>query len=203
MKTMSFGRLVYKRGKDAEAVFASFFVCIERGKVMKKYRLFLCVLFGGALLPAGCGSSRSLKREILKAAGIDVRAGKEIETEDSHGGFHGDGVSLTVLAFDGEEVEQQIVKNENWEKLPFDKTVTALVYGVEEGNRSTGPYLTDAEGKPILPEIQEGYYCFIDRHSEADAADGREEVLTRPSMNFTIAVYDAETGKMYYAKPDT
>lgn len=164
---------------------------------MKK-RLFFGVLSAVVLLSAGCGGGSSLKREIREATGIDVRAGKEIEKEDSHGGFHGDGVSLAVLVFDDEKVENQIEKSKNWKKLPFDRELTALAYGVKEGNLSTGPYLTDEEGKAILPEIEEGYYCFIDRHT-----DDAGEILTRSSMNFTIAVYDVQTGKMYYAKLDT
>lgn len=35
-----------------------------------------------------------------------------------------------------------------------------------------GPYLTDNDGKPLVPEIQNGYYLLIDRQVEKDKATG-------------------------------
>ena len=43
-----------------------------------------------------CGSEDPAE-EISRALHIDVSAGEEISSSDTHGGFHGDGISCVAL----------------------------------------------------------------------------------------------------------
>ena len=63
----------------------------------------------------------------------------------------------------------------------------------------TGPYLTDGEGDPLVPEIRAGFYRLIDRHAQA----GETDLLGRASLNFTLALYDTDTDTLYYFEMDT
>ena len=49
-----------------------------------------------------------------------------------------------------------------------------------------------------LPEIQNGYYRLIDRHSDTDTG-----ILDRYSFNFTLGVYDSDTNTLYCCEVDT
>ena len=126
-----------------------------------------------------CGSEDPAE-EISRALHIDVSAGEEISSSDTHGGFHGDGISCVALQ------------------------AQALAYGVtrEDGGEvfSAGPYLTDDSGDPLLPGIANGFYRLIDRHS--DAGDG-QNLLERASLNVTLAVYDADSDTLYFCEMDT
>ena len=51
--------------------------------------------------------------------------------------------------------------------------------------------------------INKGYYYFLDRHDEAIYYNSDENVLNRFSYNFTIALYNEETNKLYYYELDT
>ena len=82
----------------------------------------------------------------------------------------------------------------------MDETAQALAYGVSDETSSVGPYLTDDEGEPLLPEVQNGYYRLIDRHS--DAGDG-QNLLERFSLNLTLALYDTDSNTLYFCRLDT
>ena len=86
--------------------------------------------------------------------------------------------------------------------MPFDRTLTTLAYGLREGPRQTGPYVTGRGGGALLPEMEKGYYFFKDRHAEAGSGGG-EEFLSRGSFNFTLAVFDAAANRLYYYELDT
>ena len=50
-----------------------------------------------------CGSEDPAE-EISRALHIDVSAGEEISSSDTHGGFHGDGISCVALQFPDSQV---------------------------------------------------------------------------------------------------
>lgn len=150
---------------------------------------------------AGCGSLGS-RTAISKELGIDVSGGRVVSEFDSHGGFHGDGASCTVLSFSDGEVLEQIKGRGEWHSLPLDEAVSALVYGVTNGTESIGPYLADGDGKVLVPEIREGYYILIDRRTDIDTATGAD-ILHGGSFNFTLGMYDAETDRLYFCRMDT
>ena len=146
--------------------------------------------------------------ETAKAAavlGFNPEGGQVVRSEDTHGGCHGDGRRFIVMDFDeesGRTLAERLEASETWKPLPFDRTLTALAYGLREGPRQTGPFVTGRGGSALLPAIEEGYYFFKDRHAEANSGSGAD-LLSRVSMNFTLAVFDAAANRLYYYELDT
>lgn len=157
------------------------------------------------VLLATCGT-RSHVEAISDALGIDVTAGETLAYTDSPGGFHGEGTTCAVLHFSDDRVLEQLQADPRWSPLPLDETVQALVYGVSwETDRErfhVGPYLTDEEGEPLVPEIQNGYYRLIDRHAGQDEP-GDPGILGRASLNFTLGLYDSDADRLYFCEMDT
>ena len=143
------------------------------------------LLAAGALLLAfamfACGSSGRYSR-IAGELGLDLsRSVIELE-EDSHGGFHNDGLLRLQLRL----AEDDFEPGEAWEPLPMDQETETLFYGVHD------------EISDFMPKAEKGYYFVLDR---GDPSDG--PVLERPSYNFTIALYDTASGMLYYCALDT
>ncbi len=167
---------------------------------MKK---IFCVLMAVLCFSLTACNTQSNVSAISNELGVDVSSGKEISNADTHGGFHGDGLTYTILEFSDDEVLKQIQESNGWNELPMDDTVTALVYGLsdttEGSTNSIGPFITDDEGAARIPEIQNGYYILIDRHSQKDETG----ILDRASFNFTLGIYDTDTNQLYFCKFDT
>ena len=60
-----------------------------------------------------------------------------------------------------------------------------------------------AQEKYNIPEIKDGYYYFLDRHQESTDEKDSSKINERASYNFTLALYDNETKKIYYYELDT
>ena len=152
------------------------------------------------LLLTACGA-HSPQEEISRALGLDIQRGQVVSQWDSHGGFNGDGTTCIQLHFQDDSVLRQIQESEEWQKFPPDRTVQILAYGWQEETDgwvfSAGPYLTDGDGNPLVPEIQEGYYRLIDRHVEAEGA-AETDILRRASYNFTLGLYDSAANTLYF-----
>lgn len=146
--------------------------------------------------------------EVAKAAavlGFTPEGGQVVRSEDTHGGCHGDGHRFIVMDFgaeDGRALAKRLEASETWKPLPFGRTLTALAYGLREGPHQTGPFVTGRGGSALLPAIEKGHYFFKDRHAEADM-DGGADLLSRVSMNFTLAIFDAAANRLYYYELDT
>ena len=163
---------------------------------MKKLAVLLIAAIMCVSLVA-CG--KETPQEIVsRELGVDVSGGTEISYEDTHGGFHGDGDTIITLQFDDNSVTDTIKGNSKWREFPIDETTQVLVYGLEKENFQYGPFLNDGMGNALIPEIQNGYYILIDRQTETDT-----NILERPSFNFTVGLYDADTNIMYFGKLDT
>ncbi len=187
-----------------------------------KNRKPLIALFLGLVALLGlfssCGNEKSdRKAQISKELGLDVSAGEILdEFEDS--GWFGDGITFLALKFPDGAVGEAIRADGRWRSLPFTQTVTALVHGLS-GEEEVGPYLTDGEGKTLIPDVRNGFYLLIDRFPggavETDAAgtssDGEEKpeadpfagLLAAPALNFTLGVWDAKEGILYFCRMDT
>lgn len=145
---------------------------------------------------AACGAESPADR-VSRELGIDVSGGREISGFDTHCG-NGDGTVCIALGFDDDSVLEEIMHSPDWKKLPPDETVRALVYGVPRGSGSLGPFLSDSDGNPLVPEIREGYCLLIDRQD-----DTRTHILSRYSFNFTLGLYDSGSGILYFCALDT
>ena len=145
-------------------------------------------------------NSQDPQKIISKELGIDVSSGNEMSNLDTHGGFHGDGATFIALEFSGDEALSQIKENGQWKAFPLDDTIKTLVYGISDKTSRIGPYVSDDEGNALLPDIHDGYYLLIDRHSDADK---KGDIMHRGSFNFTVGIYDSNTNILYFCKLDT
>lgn len=149
-----------------------------------------------ARFPAGCSGEAQHRDAIADILGLSLSGGSEVRYEDTHGGFHGDGYTRAIYSFE-EDLAPDIAQNEGWKALPATAGLDELLDG-----SVGGPFLA-REGLPFFPRIEEGFYYFRDRHSQA--IDDRDESLlfTRASQNFTLALYDPATDRLYYVAFDT
>lgn len=143
-----------------------------------------------AVLNGKSGFSKTLDTLGLKRSDVTIRYEK-----DDHGGFLGDGTTFIIAelpAFPG-----QIGTSEDWRPLPFSAPLTEL----------TENYLTDVlrdeNGSSLLPAIEHGYYCFVDRRSESIDPKDDSQLLDRYSFNLTLSIYDTDTDLLYYIEFDT
>lgn len=167
-------------------------------------RLFCIILSICLLLMAGCSKSGSITDDISMAIGIDLSDAEYATSIDTHGGFHGDGNTIVSMPVSSESVLEQIQNNPQWHSLPFTENLTAVVYGITDENSSIGPYITvDDTRSPAVPEITNGYYFFLDRHSQSTDPHDDTNVLSRASFNLLIAIYDCDTDILYYLELDT
>ena len=135
---------------------------------------------------------------VTEALGVKVNEGEVLEDYDTHGGFLGDGLSCITLQTESDYLLKQIEKDKRWKKFPADKTVETLLYG----NGQDGPYLKNKEGKLFVPKIRNGYYYLKDRQNAGENGEHRN-ILERYSFNFTLGIYDADTGILYCIEFDT
>lgn len=171
---------------------------------MRKYKNKLCILLSICLLFSinGCQSSSTLKK-IAKVLKVPADKGTIVNSLDTHGGFHGDGDTFLEIHFSDGHCLEAITESPAWNPLPLTDNLMALVYGLQTEDGSIGPILADEQLNPRIPEFQNGYYCFIDRHSESTDKKDDSAVLERTSYNFTIALYDVTTDTLYYMEMDT
>lgn len=119
----------------------------------------------------------------------------DLECRDTHGGFHMDGETLIKIYFSNEQANKflkEVNQNKHWRKLPM--TINA---------KKTITYLMDDEIK--IPEIINGYWFFLDRHSDSNNKYDENERFEefRPSRNYTVAIFDTDTNILYFYECDT
>ena len=145
----------------------------------------------------------SINKRISSSLGISIPLYLKIEYEDTHGGFHGDGVTLAKVRFKGKDAENvlsQIRANDNWKRLPLSDNVELEMYG---GKKDAVVYESDLAEKLDMPKIQNGYWIFIDRfNNETRVTDG-EGLFPRYSANYTLGIYDTDSSILYYCKFDS
>ena len=163
----------------------------------------LCTL----TLSACAGDPQGTLGELSTTLGIDLAQGTVQEAWDDHGGFHGDGVSYIQLAFPDDAFLNEIRGRAGWQPLPLDEPLTILAYGLTEESEGwvvqEGPYLTGEDGESLLPLVENGWYYFEDRHSEAADPQDTSQVLDRHSFNFTLAIYDSDSRTLHFCEFDT
>lgn len=78
--------------------------------------------------------------------------------------------------------------------------LSLIMYGGERDGVHNVFYLAV---KARLPEITNCCYVFHDKHTEANDWSSDSMLLSRESINFTLAVYDADTHLFYSFEYDT
>lgn len=166
---------------------------------MKKIHIGL-LCFGSVLLCAvllgGCSAELGHSREIEKQLDITLPAYLSQGYADDHGGFHGDGRTVAKVDFaqaEAQELATQMVEND-WREFPLSEALTQVMYGGIEDSLAA---------QAGIPEMTNGYWWFVDRHSESTAPQDDTEISRRSSYNFTLGLYDGDNGVLYYFKFDT
>jgi hypothetical protein len=139
---------------------------------------------------------------ISRTLGISLSGETVLTSEDTHGGFHGDGETYAEISFDdesGASFAKNFADNRDWRTFPLSDNLQAVVYG----NAYCAPYIQDDEGAALVPPIEQGYYYFYDRHSESKDPKDDTELFSRYSLNFTLALYDTGNYTLYYYELDT
>ena len=161
---------------------------------MKK-RFFLlipaAVIVACAALWAISGASGT-KRHLESRLGLSFPTGTEIVCEDSHGGFHGDGVLAAIVRFPDSQAGEKVIRSiaKQWTPLPVQ----------EDWMEKFQVVWTDyAKTLDALPQNTEGFWFYRDRYKERYG----EVCYPNPVMqNCTFAMLDAETGLLYVLEVD-
>ena len=116
-----------------------------------------------------------------------------ISETDSHGGFHGDGeyYSQIQLTKNGlQEFEKSIDGLDGWKKDSLPNDIQLLLSG---SNLS----------KKLPSTINNGIYYINDRFEKQYPKQKNTNILHRAAFNFTVAILDIDTMKLYIYELDT
>lgn len=136
-------------------------------------------------------SGKDHAQSLSKLLRLDVSGGTVEAFEDSHGGFLGDGAAYWVITFPDDSVRKTIEESSAWQPLPMTAAVNHLACHLLDGQ------------PPCLPEVEQGWYFFYDRHDQSRDPWDAAAAMGRHSYNFTAAVYNADTDTLYCLVLDT
>lgn len=155
-------------------------------------------------LLTGCeNSDTTINKHISNEIGITMSTNSKVEYNDSHGGFHGDGLFYAKVKFSNDEEEdfiKNILETKEWNETPIDENVSFMLYGGEKDGISYGYNLAEQAG---IPKVTSGYWLFIDRYDGVTDSSDTSELFSRSSLNFTVAIYDEDTNVLYFIEYDT
>ena len=142
------------------------------------------------------GCSFSSKESILKKIEIEENKCK-IETDvDTHGGFNGDGDYFAKIKCS--DLDYKKLSN-NWKKLPLTEELNKVM----EMKQCDDKECKNVYEKYSIPNIENGYYYFLNRHSESNNKYDDTNLNTDSSWNFTLAIMDMNSNIIYYYELDT
>ncbi len=147
-----------------------------------------------------CGlSSCSTQADSKEYFGFDKADFTVVEESDTHGGFLGDGSYFLILdcAANKEQASEDL---EGWKPLPLSENLNLILYG---GERDGVNYSYDLAEQAGFPKIENGYYYFEDRQDGSLDKSDDSQLFDRGSFNFSVALYDSDTDRMYYLSFDT
>jgi len=140
---------------------------------------------------AACSPNEAAKP--MAELGLDVKGTRVINSYDTHGGIHGDGVAYYCVGYEDAHNLAAIEANPAWHPLPMSDNVTNAVYSV----------MVAENGAPLFPVIMSGYYYFEDRHDQSTDPLSDADLNARASYNFTVALYCTNTNVVHYAAIDS
>lgn len=163
----------------------------------KKLIIIVSIIIFFSLIISYVVFSIKFGKQMYISSKIEIRIplSVKLECNDSHGGFHGDGESLVKIFFNTEQAkkfESEINSNKHWRKLPMsDRLQNCVSLYTEEGMN--------------MPVIKNGYWFYLDRHSDADNRYDENERYEeeRASRNYSVAVYDNNEKILYFYEIDT
>lgn len=135
------------------------------------------------------------QKNILKTIDIDNKCNikKEINT---HSGFNGDGDYFAKIKCNKINYKEL---SSNWKKLPLTSNISEVMK-MEQCN---GNDCKNVYKKYSIPNVKNGYYYFLDRHSKSKNKYDDSNLNKRSSINFSLAILDTDTNIIYYYELDT
>lgn len=132
------------------------------------------------------------KGHLESRLGLSFPAGTEIVCEDSHGGFHGDGILAAVVKLPDSQAGENAVQSiaEQWNPLPVEEDWMEQFQSV---------WTDHGETLGVLPQNTEGVWFYRDRYKERYG----EVCSPNPVMqNCTFAMLDTDSGVLYVLEVD-
>ena len=159
----------------------------------------LLVLLCGVFLLGVTGCVHKTTDEYIKdEIDIDISSCVIEDEQDNHGGFHGDG-DYIVRANCTENPQKILNQLNNWNNLPLSENLQLIMYG---GERDGITYSYNLAQKANIPKINNGYYYFLNRKSNA-VNEHSDDIFDKYSFNFTLVLYDKDNNMFYYYEFDT
>ncbi len=162
---------------------------------MKKI-LFSTLIIFVLFFIIGCNYKNSKQSIILKNIEIDNNKCEIEKDEDTHSGFLGDGDYFAKIKCTDINYNEL---SKNWKKLPLSNSLKEVIQ-MEQCN---GDGCNNVYEKFSIPNTENGYYYFLDRHSESTNKFDDTDLNNRSSWNFTLAIIDETTNIIYYYELDT
>lgn len=153
----------------------------------------LASLFNGL----GIYKEKSREKHYRNLIGLDVPKNSIVlKSEDSHGGFHGDGVLYEEIQIKDDDIAaftNNALNKESWGWLPMSSELSKFIYGEHTYNYSYGGY-----GEMMPENINYGLYYFNDRYHTKEGS-----IFERYSQNFNFAIFNIDKGRLYILKYDS
>lgn len=152
----------------------------------------LAALLCGVLLgELGLGAA-GMERHLENRLGIKLPKGAAVIYEDSHGGFHGDGVLTAVVDCSEPDQGKELIEtiSQSWRESPI---------GSELWERFQAVWRQNGGQIPPLPEEPQGFWFYRDRFQEQY---GKKCEFNPVLENCTFALMDTEQGRLYVLETD-
>ena len=138
------------------------------------------------------------KEIVSEELSIDVSDGTVEEFWDTRGWF-GDGEVYAEITFEDDSFGEWLEESEEWHELPLRGNVGIIAYGGEDDwGDYWSPFITDEYGHRLIPRTENGAYYFAERFGNSWYPQDGSEFSAVYSMNFTFALYDANTRTLYF-----
>lgn len=127
-------------------------------------------------------SEESAYEKVGKELHFDTSDCEIIKSEDSHGGFHGDGETYIIF-----NCQNSPLKLSDWKDLPLSPNLTKMLNKEQE-----------------ISKVEEGYYYFVNTFNRYynNGIDIHDE-SSLSLNNYLIAIYDTKNNFLYYYKFDS
>ena len=182
------GVWVFCEQREGVIMSTSYQLLSEGRKLANDLGVELCGVLLGELGLGGSGMERHLEKQL----GIDLPAGAAITYEDSHGGFHGDGVLTVVVECSDPDKAEGLIDDisQRWRESPIEP---------ELWEQFRAAWRQNGEQIPPLPEEPRGFWFYRDRFQEQY---GKKCEFNPVLQNCTFALMDTEQGRLYVLETD-
>lgn len=155
---------------------------------MKKIIISLIVM---SLFISGCSNNKIDHVSDILSTNLDNCS---IEKDsDSHSGFMGDGAYFAKISCSSN------IEFDEWKELPLSTEINdALEIEICDDKECKNVF-----DKYNIPDVENGYYYFVDRHSMASDKKSDVDLNNRSSYNYSIGIYDSDTNILYFYEFDS